>query len=443
MKNNKVNRRKFLRNSSLGFLGAGLLGEKSFSSPVLDQDNEKPRINEYRTLGRTGFKVSNIGFGRPTNPAILKAGINAGINYFDTSPNYGTSERDIGSIIHEFEREKLFITTKIHAEALGSKEQILASARKSLENLQVDYIDCFQLQGAISCGMVKHKGFHDAFTELKKEGRVRFCGISCHGSYFVGNPEDTMENILICAVDDGRFDLLLVVYNYLSYEEGERVLKAAKKKNIATTVMKSNPVKMYNLMKDRVEQAEANNQEFPENVKKTFEEYKQRSIDAQTYLETNGIISNDEDLSDVATRFVLKNQDVDTVLVDFQNFGQLESHIKYAGEPLSPAGLSHLTELRSTITNISCRIGCNVCESSCPYNVPVNTILRYNYYFTAKRQEKYAMQKYKNLPGGKPDSCLNCEGFCEKACPHGVLARPLLAMAHKNLSPGDPHISQA
>ncbi|MDT8402736.1 MAG: aldo/keto reductase, partial [Bacteroidales bacterium] len=293
MKNNKLNRRRFLRNSSLGFLGAGLLGEKSFSSPVLTQDNEKPGINEYRTLGRTGFKVSNIGFGRPTNPAILKAGINAGINYFDTAPNYGSSERDIGSIIHEFDREKLFITTKVHANSLGPKEHILSSARKSLETLKVDYIDCFQLQGATSCEMAKHKGFHNAFTQLKKEGRVKFCGIACHGSYFPGNPEDTMENILLCAIDDGRFDLLLLVYNYLSYEEGERVLKAAREKNIATTVMKSNPVKMYNYMKGTVEQAEANNQEIPEIWKKTFEEFEQHNRNAQIYLQTNGIISND------------------------------------------------------------------------------------------------------------------------------------------------------
>ncbi len=385
--------------------------------------------------------MSNIGFGRPTNPAILKAGINAGINYFDTAPNYGASERDIGSIIHEFDRKKLFITTKIHADSLGTKEQILSSAKKSLENLKVDYIDCFQLQGATSCEMVNHKGFHKAFAQLKQEGRVRFCGIACHGSYFPGNPEDTMENILLSAIDDGRFDLLLVVYNYLSYKQGEKVLKAAKEKNIATTVMKSNPVKMYNMFKGFEEQAIANNEEFPEKWKSTYEEFKNHFKDAQTYLETNGLISNDEDLSDVATKFVLDNQDVNTVLVDFQNFNQLESHIKYANEPLRPSTLSHLTELRKAITNVTCRIGCNVCESYCPYNVPINTILRYNYYFTAKLEEKSAMQKYKKLPGGKPDACFDCEGFCEKACPYDVLTRPLLAMAHKNLSLDDPLIS--
>ena len=64
--------------------------------------------------------------------------------------------------------------------------------------------------------------------------------------------------------------------------------------------------------------------------------------------------------------------------------------------------------------------------------------MRYNYYFTVKGQEKFAMQKYLELPGGKPDVCLNCEGYCEKACPYGVLIRPLLAIAHQNLSFDNP-----
>jgi len=146
MKNQKLNRRNFLRNSSLGILGAGLLGKKGFANPFHNQEHELPKIKEYRTLGRTGFKVSNIGFGRPTNPAVLKAGIKAGVNYFDTAPMYGPSEKDIGSIIHEFDRKSLFVTTKIHANTLGPKEDILASARKSLEALKVNTLTVFSFR---------------------------------------------------------------------------------------------------------------------------------------------------------------------------------------------------------------------------------------------------------------------------------------------------------
>ena len=317
---------------------------------------------------------------------------------------------------------------------MKSKEDILASARKSLENLNIDYVDCFQLQGAISCEMVKDAGFHEAVSQLKQEGKVKFCGVACHGSYFLGDTEDTMENILLCSIDDGRFDLILVVYNFLSYEQGESVLKAAKRKNIATTVMKSNPVKMYNMFRDFEAQAIANNQEFPERYKPIYEDFKRYNEEAKAYLKENNLLSSDPQLCDVATKFVLNNPNVDSVLVDFQNFNELESHIKYAGESMSPENLSHLRKYNNAFTNIHCRLGCNVCESACPNNVPVNTIMRYNYYFTTKGQEKYAMKQYNNLPGCKPDVCFDCEGYCEKVCPYGVITRPLLTMAHQNLS---------
>ena len=430
----RSNRRNFLKNSSLGLLGAGLLGKRNVAMPSLEKQDELPKIKEYRTLGRTGFKVSNLGFGRPTNPAILKAGVKAGINYFDTAPGYGPSEKDIGSIINDFDRKNIFISTKIHSRKLGSKDEILTSARKSLESLKVEYIDCFQLQAATSCEMIKHSGFHEAVAQLKQEGKVKFCGIACHGSYFPGNPEDTMENILKCAIDDGRYDLILIVYNFLHHEQGKKVLEAAGKKNIATTVMKSNPVKMYNLMKDYAEQLAAENKEFPEYYKSTFEDYKKYSEDAKAYLENNGITSYDEQLSDVATRFVLNNHEVHCALIDFKNFNELESHIKYAAELMTAQSFGRVNDFRTLFSKIYCRIGCNTCESECPHQVPINTILRYNYYFSAKGDEKSAMQKYKDLPGGKPDACIGCEGFCEKACPYGVLTRPLLAMAHQNLS---------
>jgi len=430
-------RRKFLRNSSFGLLGAGLLSAKRPFSMIPEQEEIPRKITEYRTLGRTGFKVSSLGFGRPTNPAVLRAGIESGINYFDTAPGYGSSQQDIGSIIHEFDRKSVFITTKVHASALGDKDHILGIARKSLETLKVDYVDCFQMQGAESLEMVKHQGFHDAFTQLKQEGRVRFCGIACHGSYFPGNPEDTMENILLSAIDDGRFDLLLVVYNFMHFEQGARVLKAAAEKNVATTIMKSNPVKMYNMFKEYDEQYKAEGREIPEVWMPVYEKFKVYNEEAMEYIDDHGIVDHDALLRDIATRFVLDNDQAHCVLIDFRSFDDLESHIRYAAKPLTANVLEELDVYRRIFNAVHCRIGCSACQLSCPQKIPVNTILRYHYYFQVKRQEKYAMQKYRVLPGKKPDACLECEGFCEKACPYGVLTRPLLAMAHRDLIPGE------
>jgi predicted aldo/keto reductase-like oxidoreductase len=64
----------------------------------------------------------------------------------------------------------------------------------------------------------------------------------------------------------------------------------------------------------------------------------------------------------------------------------------------------------------------------------VNTILRYNYYYQNKRDEKGAMKLYANLPGKKAEICLECPAYCEDACPNGVSARSLMTMAHQNLT---------
>ena len=82
----------------------------------------------------------------------------------------------------------------------------------------------------------------------------------------------------------------------------------------------------------------------------------------------------------------------------------------------------------------SCRIGCNDCEPACPHHLPVNKILRYNYYFSAKKQQKRAMAKYARLQTKNPaEVCASCEGYCEKVCRYGVSVRSLLATAQSNM----------
>ncbi len=434
MKNLNLNRRKFLRNSSLGFLGAGIMNKNKLAEPSPQSDNERPRIREYRTLGRTGFRVSEIGFGYPQNPGLIRAAIESGINYFDTGRFYGSSESDLGEAIRDVDRESLFITTKLYTGNLGSKEDVLNKLNASFENLKTDYLDCLILQGVESVATVRHPGFHAAFEQLQKEGKVRYRGISCHGSYYPGDQQDTMEDILLSAVNDGRFDLMLLVYNFLFSEQGERVLRACKDKNIATTIMKTNPVRSYYSFDEYRQQYESSNQEIPEALKTMIEKFEVYYNDAMAYLDANGITDHDEQLRDVATKFVLSNKDVDCCLIGFKSFTGLEKHLAISGQSLDPLTLNNLEVFRKALGSMICRIGCSLCESHCPHHIAVSTILRYHYYFTLKGQEKYAMIKYMDLTGNKPDRCIDCEGYCEKACPYGVLARPLLAMAHRDLN---------
>jgi len=440
MNEQKANRRKFLKNSSLGLIGSGFIGKKGISIPNQAQEDEPPKIKEYRTLGRTGFKVSNIGMGTPKNPAIIKAALNAGVNYLDTSPNYGPSERDIGKVINEFDRKSIFITTKITSQHslskadLGSKDVVLNHARKSLEKLNVDYIDCYILAEFGSRETVNHKGFHQAIDQLKAEGRVRYCGIACHNVHSFSFQKQTMHDILLHAIEDGRFDLLLLVYNYLYSEEGAIIMKAAKKRNIATTIMKSNPVTTYPQFKAWAEWGAANNREVPKELEEWLPLLDKNVTDAESYISDQDLVSTDEQLRDIATKFVLDNPNADCLLVQMKTFSDIDFYLKCSGEKLTRADQRKLEVNKLALNNLYCRHSCGICEVSCPHGVPVNTIMHYNYYFQVKGEEKYAMNLYREMEGSRPDVCINCEGFCEKACPYGVLTRPLLMMAQQNLS---------
>jgi predicted aldo/keto reductase-like oxidoreductase len=145
-------------------------------------------------------------------------------------------------------------------------------------------------------------------------------------------------------------------------------------------------------------------------------------------------IYDEKSYREAAIGFVLDDPSVHSVLISFSNYQAIDDYINLSGKPLSSGSLSFINFLKETYGSLYCRHACGLCENMCPYGVPINTIMRFNHYFMAQGKEKDSMEKYYNLPGRKPDVCSDCKGFCEKACPYGVLIRPLLTLAHRNLS---------
>jgi len=255
MKNHQLNRRRFIRNTSAGIIGAGLLGTGTPSFGQQDSTDEFPKIKAYRTLGRTGFTVSDIGSGMPTSEGVLKGLLTSGVNLIETSEMYGrgNNERLIGNVIKDLEREKLFIASKVarNVKEYESADDVILRANASLERLQTSYIDCFMIHGAESSERVKNHHFHRAVEKLKKEGKIRFTGISCHGHTWMDNPEETFEQVLMTAVEDGRFDIIMLPYNFFQPEMSERVLKACHDHNLGTMIMKSIPIYIYEFLRKR------------------------------------------------------------------------------------------------------------------------------------------------------------------------------------------------
>ncbi|MBU0754695.1 MAG: aldo/keto reductase, partial [Planctomycetes bacterium] len=206
----KIEKNKLSRRTFLGAGGALVVGGSAILASAKDEDlgtdlgteakTDPPKIQRYRVLGRTGYKVSDVSMGanRNRDPAVVRYACDLGINYIDTAERYqnGESERIIGEALKHIDRKKLFITTKIHIEEKDNEDTVLDRFKKCLDRLNTDYIDAFFMHGVNNKATLDHPGFHAATTRLKTEGRLKHIGVSSHGSR---NPDEPSMEEALCA----------------------------------------------------------------------------------------------------------------------------------------------------------------------------------------------------------------------------------------------------
>ncbi len=199
----------------------------------------------YRKLGRSGLMVSEIGFGAwaiggdshgnsygPTDDADSLAAINKalelGCNFFDTADVYGWghSEEVLGRAL-KCVRKKAIIATKVGGDFYSgqvtlnfSADYIRFAAEKSLQRLKTDYIDIYQLHNP-TLEMIKKGDIFEPLEALKKEGKIRFYGVS------IFPPIEGIEAIRL-----GRVDTIQVVYNIFSPEPATEFFPLAEQEDI-------------------------------------------------------------------------------------------------------------------------------------------------------------------------------------------------------------------
>jgi predicted aldo/keto reductase-like oxidoreductase len=282
---------------------------------------------------------------------------------------------------------------------------------------------------------VRNEAFHDGTAQLKQEGKLRYVGISCHGTNWTDEEADSMEAVLGTAIEDGRFDVMLLVYNYLRRQMGERLLRECREKNIGATLMKTSPFGHggFTYFNDIYAEREQQGEEAPEWIKTLRLKYERQREQARPFLEQHNLTTPDQ-IRDAAIRFVLDNPDVHSALVTFKNFDDVDNYLPLSGSRFTETDESSLNAYAETSGQLYCRHACGICESQCPSRVPVNTIMRYNNYFVGQGREKWALELYRDLEGQKADLCGDCEGHCQSACPFGVPIHDLLNFAHSNLT---------
>ncbi|MCJ7580372.1 MAG: aldo/keto reductase [Candidatus Aminicenantes bacterium] len=428
-----IDRRHFLKKSTLGMIGAGMAAKTAFPEAFQEETQTPPKIKEYRTLGRTGFKVSDISLGYTNDEGIIGTALDAGMNYIDTAEQYPGHHRVVASVMKGRNRKEVFITTKLQVLEDTTKEGFLKRARKCLEELEMDYVDCIMMHCPEKAVTIKTEGFHAAMLELKAEGRVKYVGASQHGSFWYEDSEETMDKVLLAAADDGRFDVFLLAYNFLKLDQGERVLQVCKEKKIGSVLMKSTPTAIFYSMKASIESMKEKGTEISEFRANGLKRYQEKMDRAETFIQKYNL-KNPQEIQGAAIRFVLDNPNVNSVCLPPKTYDELDRFISLSGSSLDDLDKARLAQYKEGCGELYCRHACGVCEPQCPHGVPVNTIMRYFRYFAAQGREKEAMLNYAAIPGFKADVCSNCPGHCESACPHNVPVQGMLILANNQLS---------
>jgi len=409
-------------------------------------------IQRHRVLGRTGFEVSDIGAGcgRITDSAVVRYLYDHGLNYFDVAETYsnGDSERKIGGAMPHMDRSKIFVTTKLKVKDEDTEQTLLDRFGKCQERLATDYVDALYMHAVTDAALVKSEAFHSAVAVLKADGRLRHAGISSHGPREEGQMK--MSEVLLAAIEDGRFDLMLLVYNFMKADEGEQVLAACKEKNIGTTGMKAyagqlelepfdpeSPSEDHQRWIDILVQRGKTREEAVAHIQKRMEaraaEIAEQKPTVDAFMAEHGATSQLE-LDQASIQWVLRNPEMHTVCVAMPDFDRAAQILPLSGTELSASGARLLHDYARAFGNRYCRHGCDTCLGSCPRGVPVSTVMRYAYYFNHGGRERYAMERYARLGGKSGDACLECDAPCERACPYGVAIQASLSRVHAMLT---------
>ena len=196
---------------------------------------------KYKTLGRTGLRVSVIGLGTMVHAghfgpmqdsesiSAIDAALELGVNFIDTSDAYGAgySETLLGNVL-KGRRDKVVLATKGGNVMVGpdrgkrnfSPAYIDNVLHESLKRLQTDYIDLYQLHNP-TVDVIERGDVWEVLQRAKREGKIRHYGVSIN----------TMEEG-IAAVKDGRSDTVQVEYSLLVQEPAEKIFPLAEQANV-------------------------------------------------------------------------------------------------------------------------------------------------------------------------------------------------------------------
>lgn len=328
---------------------------------------------EYRILGKTGLKVSRMGFGGIPIQRIDAAGTKAlmqqvraaGINYIDTARGYSVSESYLGEALEGI-REDFVLATKSMSR---TKEAMAADIDISLKNLRTDYIDLYQVHNPSPeqlAQVIAPGGALEALQEAKQAGKIGHIGISIH------SPE-----VFRRALELPWVETIMFPYNIVE-SQGTDLIKACAEKNIGFIDMK--PL-------------------------------------------AGGAIED----ATLALRYVCANPDITVTIPGMADPAELEQNLAAVNDaaPLSEAEIQKMEDIRKALGTQFCR-RCNYC-APCTVGINIPNVFVFEGYLSRYGLGEWALGRYLAMPKQASD-CIEC-GACESRCPYNLPIRAMLKQA--------------
>ena len=328
---------------------------------------------KYNILGKTGLKVSFMGFGGIPIQRIDAAGtrklmdqmVEAGINYIDTARGYTVSESFLGEALVGI-RDKFVLATKSMSR---TKEAMAADIDISLNNLKTGYIDLYQVHNPSIQQLqqvVAEGGALEALMEAKAAGKIGHIGLTAH----------SLE-VFEMALSMDWVETIMFPYNIVE-TQGEKLIAQCTQKNIGFICMK--PL-------------------------------------------AGGAIED----ATLAMRFICANENVSVVIPGMAEPKELDQNLAAVNDesPLSPAENAKILTIRKDLGTQFCR-RCNYC-APCSEGISIPSVFLFEGYLSRYGLGGWAKDRYGAMAKHASD-CVGC-GVCETRCPYNLPIRQMLKVA--------------
>ena len=325
---------------------------------------------EYRVLGKTGLKISRLGFGGIPIQRIDAEGTKvlmhqmkeAGVNYIDTARGYTVSEEYLGYALEGI-REHFIIATKSMSR---TKEAMAADIDISLKNLRTNYIDVYQIHNPSVQQLeqvIAPGGALEALQEAKAAGKIGHIGLTAH----------SLE-VFKMALEQDWVETFMFPYNIVE-TQAEKLIAECAKRNIGFVDMK--PL-------------------------------------------AGGAIED----ATLALRYICANDAVTVVIPGMAEVKELEQNLAAVNNtaPITGEEKAAFLEVRNQLGTNFCR-RCNYCQP-CAAGINISACFLFEGYLQRYGLGEWAKGRYATMPV-KASACIGC-GACEDRCPYHLPIRDML-----------------